>query len=429
MKTTFLLSILFCLSFGDCWAQLLPDSDEFNRACSMENWKSVNVEECWNATHLEVIDIDLSHEDKLTLMPWTTAWYGNYRSNLLYKEVSGNFAYTILVSATNRAGDNIPSSLYSLAGAMVRAPLDNSDCGSGWTTGQEDYVFLSLGFAAGNNPPHFEVKSTINSNSNLNITSIPVAEAHIKLLRIDNAVIALHQVTGESWQIRERFDRADLPDTLMVGNVAYTDWNKVNDYQTPFHNRHTINALLDPDPATSQDTFAPDIIAQFDYSRFETIVIPPALQGLDFANENEVSDSTILALFAYVPASQDVQGWKIWKGHSAVWNDTLNWSDHSIPTAMDSIIIPNCNCDDVLFPEIQAGQFQYASLVIEEGGQLQIAAGARLEIDLSANSCRFDNFGTITNAGEFVLSNMQNKSVINRGNIETTGTGISTFGQ
>lgn len=427
MEAKFLPILLLLFIPFSTFAQLLPESDEFNRACSFQNWKSVNDEECWNAPHLELIDIDITNDDKLTLMPWTTAWYENYRSNLFYKEISGNFAYTIKVSATNKEANGVPGSIYSLAGAMVRAPLDFSDCDSGWVAGQEDYVFLSLGFAAGNNAPHFEVKTTTNSNSVLNITAIPVAEANIKLLRIENAVIALHQVTGENWEIRDRFDRGDLPDTLMVGNVAYTDWNKVNDYSPTFHNRNTINALLDPDPASSQDTFAPDIIAQFDYARFESIVIPSELIGLDFSNENEVSDSAILANYAYIPPSQDLDGWKIWKGNTTAWNDTTNWSGNSVPTANDSIIIPNCNCDAVLFPEIPAGNFTYEAMHIEEGGILTLSANTVIEINLSSTQSQFSNEGIINNAGELIISNILNKTVFNSGEINTIGTGVTTF--
>jgi len=407
--------------------QLIPSSDEFNRACSLSDWNSVNDDECWNASHLETIDIDSIHSGNLTLIPWTTAWYGNYRSNLHYKEVSGNFSYTIRVSATNKEANGIPSSNYSLAGAMVRAPIELTDCNSGWVTGQENYVFLSLGFAAGSNPPHFEVKSTTNSNSNLNITSIDTASAIIKLLRIDNAIIAMHQVDGANWQIRQRYDRTDFPDTLLVGNVAYTDWDKVNDYTTPFHNRNTINALLDPDPASSQDTFQPDIMARFDFARFESLTIPPELQGLDFASTSAVSDSAILAYYSYIPQSTDRTGWKIWKGNTNDWGDASNWENNSLPMIGDSIIIPNCQCPSVIFPTIVEGNHMISSLVIEEGGQLNITDGAILDVNITGVASIFNNAGTIINSGSLIVRNMESKQVDNTGNITTTNTGNTTF--
>jgi len=424
MKHLLLLLLLLLAEATFSQTQLLPESDEFNRICSMQDWLHVNDTEGWNASHLRVIDIDQTNPDHLTIIPYTTAWYANYRSNLMFKEVSGNFAYTIHVHATDTTGNNIPGSAYSLTGAMVRTATDLTTGSQGWVPGQENYVFLSLGFAAGGTGPHFEVKTTTNSASSLEVIPITVAEAKIKLIRIDNAIIALYQLPGENWQFRRRYDRGDMPDTLQVGNVAYTDWNKVNTYTHAFHNGHVINAELDPDPSSNpSQPFVPNIIGNFDYGRFESIEIPIEYQGLDFSDPNDVSETEILSLFGYEPPSTDLQGWKIWKGTNSNFTDPTNWSGGTVPTSMDSLLIPNCNCPELTFPMISSGSHTYQSLVIEDGGQLSIAVGATLHIDLTGNEARFHNQGTILNTGLLELVNSSGKTIANTGIIETSGIG------
>ncbi len=67
-------------------------------------------------------------------------------------------------------------------------------------------------------------------------------------MKIDGAIIVLHQILGESFVVRQRYDRSDMPDTLQVGMVTYTDWPKVSTYSYSFHNFNTLNEDLDLDP-------------------------------------------------------------------------------------------------------------------------------------------------------------------------------------
>ncbi|MFT6338260.1 MAG: hypothetical protein ACJATI_005032 [Halioglobus sp.] len=419
--------ILFSLLiYTSIKAQLSDFSDEFNRVCSLQDWQNVEEVEGWPQSHLEDYDINVTNEGQLTMVPWTTAWFDDYRSNLLFKEVSGNFIFTIFVNSSNKALDDQPSSTFSLSGAMIRTPTGITDAVTEWELGNENYVFLSIGSANVTNVPKFEVKSTINSNSVLNYNPVSDISALIRLIKIDNAIIVLHQIPGESFVVRQRYNRSDMPDTLQVGMVTYTDWPKVNTYTYAFHNFNTLNEDLDPDP-TSFQPFNADLIGTFDYARFEDVSLPAQYVGLDLSNPAQVSDAEILSLFSYDSVSNDLEGWKIWNGKNSDWNDASNWSGNSIPTVLDSILIPNCGCAEVIFPEIPVGSHTYQSLVIEEGGQVTVPSGSSLSIDLGSSNAKFENHGSIYNSGSLIVVNTANKIVLNEGIMECENGAVCTF--
>ncbi len=408
-------SFLLCVSLN---AQLTDLSDEFNRVCSLEDWLNVEEVEGWPQSHLEEFDISSSNEGHLTMIPWTTAWFDDYRSTLLFKEVSGDFIFTILANSSNKAEDGQPSSTFSLSGAMIRTPTGITDAPNEWVEGNQNYVFLSIGSANVTNVPKFEVKSTINSNSVLNYNPVSGLSALIRLVKIGSAIIVLHQIPGESFVVRQRYNRNDMPDTLQVGMVTYTDWPKVNTYTYAFHNFHTLNSNLEDDP-TSWQPFNADLVGTFDYARFQDVNLPVEYIGLDFSDPTQVSDAEILSLFSYDSESTDLaEGWKIWNGTNSNWEDASNWSGNSVPTSQDSILIPNCGCPEVEFPEMPNGNFSFMSLIIESGGQITIPNGSMLSIDLSATNAKFRNYGNIFNAGTFEVNNSAGKIILNEGLIE-----------
>lgn len=425
MKRKVSIIIFICVSYF-LNAQLSELSDEFNRVCSIQDWQNVEEVEGWQNSHLEEFDVNLSNEGHLTMIPWTTAWYEDYRSNLLFKEVSGDFIFTIFVNSSNKTLTGQPSSLFSLSGAMIRTPSGITDAPNEWTPGNQNYVFLSIGSANVTNVPKFEVKSTVNSNSQLNFNPVSGLSALIRLVRIDGAIVVLHQLPGEDFVVRQRYDRSDMPDTVQVGMVTYTNWGKVNTYSFAFHNLNTLNSDLDPDPS-SGTPFNADLIGTFDYARFQDVELPPEYDGLDFSNSSQVTDAQILSLFSYPSESEDLEGWKIWNGSNSNWSDPSNWSGNSVPTLQDSILIPNCGCPELEYPTIPVGDFSVQSLVIEDGGQITIPQNSTFTIDLSGIGARFENYGDIYNSGTLNVYNSINKQVLNQGVIECENGGICNF--
>jgi hypothetical protein len=367
-------------------AQLATLSDEFISSCSIDEWLDLNITEGWNASHLESSDINETFPGQLTLMPYTTGWYQNRRGPLIYKMVSGNFVFTTHVSVKNRTEDGLPASTYSLAGCMMREPKTMTQP-SEWNWNEEDYIFLSTGYASMNHPscpgcpsPHFEVKTTNNSNSQLAISSVDTASVTIRLARLDSYVIVLFHHPGGTFSVQRRFYRNDFPDSVQVGLVAYTDWPKVQTYTAPFQNENVLNASLNPDPSSNPNLdFNPDVLARFEFARFDSVSIPQNLGGIDLLNEMLVPDSILLQLLGYESQPQ-------FSGHS--WTGALNeeflnpanWDKGTVPGSDDDVYIPNCSCPEMTSPVILNDTIGVRSLFLAPGAEIEIGQNGRLDV-------------------------------------------------
>ena len=210
-------------------------SDEFDNAASTEQWQRLNEVEGWNADQLDVYDINSTQSGQMVQQPHTVVWYQNWRGPMAFQNVTGDFVFTTEIHIADRddvggSDDNdVPGdSQYSLAGAMIRTPRDITDALTEWTPGSmaddgtnngENYIFLSAGYGAGN-PDEFalEVKTTRNSNSQLELTSIGSDSniVRVQLARIGNSIIALYQLPGEEWTVHRRYSRPDMPETMQL---------------------------------------------------------------------------------------------------------------------------------------------------------------------------------------------------------------------
>lgn len=276
-------------------ANVLLLSDEFasNTAASFQRVETV---EGWPNNPLEVFNVNTTRPGWLTMMPRTVTWYEDYRGPLVFKEATGDFAVTTFVEVTNRAGTGAPNRLFSLAGIMVRAPRAITP--ATWTAGGEKYSFLSIGSA--NNPGTFqyEVKSTSNedelpeySRLDISATDCACGSSIIQTVRLGQYVIQIAKTPTGPWRVVNRYRRPDLPATLQVGFVTYTDWENVQLYPVGVHNTTTITTRYNQPAVASQ----PDLVAYFDYMRFAVPTLPSALVGVDLANPALVSDAQLLA--------------------------------------------------------------------------------------------------------------------------------------
>lgn len=298
MKKLHFLSALFLLVYLQGFAQVDTLNDEFNDSQTQSDWLRINETEGWNADQLETFDINTTEADHLVMIPYTTVWFEDYRGPMVYKTVSGDFMFTTEVEISNRTGTGVPESEFSLAGVMLRTPREISNGAEDWTSGGENYVFLSLGFASNNSSycggcpaPHLEVKTTTSGNSILRIASAESQRMVLRVLRLGNYIILMRGVPGGDFVVHQRYNRSDFPEEIQVGLVTYTDWPNASSYTPEFHNSHTLNANLNPDLS-----YHPDLRASFDYARFREISMPETWSGLDLTNSDLVPDVELLAL-------------------------------------------------------------------------------------------------------------------------------------
>jgi hypothetical protein len=270
----FLALVPLTLLAGD---DLTPLSDEFNDASTLAQWQRVYVVEGWPANQLELQDINTTRPGMMVMMPFTSTWFNDYRGELTFKEVQGDFVVTTDVEANRRNGTGPPRSAYSLAGIMIRTPRQITP--ATWRPGGENYLFLSLGAASSPGTYQFEVKSTVSSNSQLIVESAGTGRAIIQYARLGPYFIALKSVNGV-WTVHHRYFRADMPSTLQVGMTVYTDYPTASSVPPLTHNSTVIRAGN------------PDLVAAFDYFRFARPRVPPALANANFST---VSDADLLS--------------------------------------------------------------------------------------------------------------------------------------
>lgn len=289
-------------------ADIRPLSDEFHDAATLGDWRRIWREEYWNADQLEQYDIGATRPGWLSMVPHASGWFEDYRGELAYKDITGDFIATTRVQARNRAGDGAPGSgsggapgtEFSLAGILVRAPREDIACcdPGWWQPGRERYVFFSTGSADQTGAHQFEAKTTraaiapeTHSVSVLEISPANGDLAELRVARIDAYLILLVREPGDGWRVHRRYVRNDLPEALQVGMTCYTDWAIVSTWPWLEHNASVITHAWQ-DPSTPAD---PDLLAQFDWFRFARPQVPAELEGLDLADPLLVADAQLLA--------------------------------------------------------------------------------------------------------------------------------------
>lgn len=255
-------------------------SDEFDDPTTLSRWQRVFQAEQTRADQLSVIDIGRTRRGRLTLIPHTSTWYQDYRGVLVYKLVEGDFVVTTLLQTSNRAGTGAPRSPYSLAGLMIRTPRDVTP--RTWQPGGENYIFLSHGSARSPGRFEFEVKTTVNSRSDLEVTPAQNAEVIIQVARVGSDFVLLRKDGDRPWEVHRRYRRADMPAELQVGLTVYTDYNTASRLPPLQQNTQVIR------------TGNPDLRASFEFVRFRRPQLPSDVAGRSIADPAQVPDAVLL---------------------------------------------------------------------------------------------------------------------------------------
>lgn len=294
LRHLLLASLLSLGSPSGAFDDLTRLSDEFDSPHTLGQWERIHAVEGWGNDVLEHHDINLTRPGHLTLTPHTSSWYQEWRGELMFQAVTGDFVITTEVEPRNRAGSGPPGSDYSLAGIMVRAPRAMTSVAE-WTPGGQNYVFLSLGAASHAGTYQYEVKTTVNSDSTLLVADGAPDRSLIQVARIGPHLILLRRTPDGSWVVHQRYHRTDFPATLQAGLTVYTDWPTCGAVGFAFHNQNVLtNGLPLPGGGTLQGCH-PDLVAAFDYVRYARPQVPSPLVDAPLSNPAVVSDAELLA--------------------------------------------------------------------------------------------------------------------------------------
>lgn len=255
-------------------------SDEFDDAASLAGWQRLQQVEGWPNDQVERLDIGQSVPGCLTLIPRTSVWYQDFRGILLFKEVSGDFVVSTYLRALNRAQNGAPGSQFSLGGLLIRTPREVTP--QTWRPGGENYCFLSYGAANAPGRYQLEAKTTVNSDSQLQVIDRQGSDAMLQIAKIGPHVMLLARTTDTAWHVVARYHRPDMPAALQVGLTAYTDWPTCNGVGVQQHNTTVIQQGN------------PDVIAIFDYVRYRRPAVPAELVGRNLADAADVPDAALL---------------------------------------------------------------------------------------------------------------------------------------
>ncbi|MEM7550333.1 MAG: hypothetical protein AAF363_11685 [Bacteroidota bacterium] len=193
----------------------------FDRPSSLEGWHKNDIKgwpDKWNP-------IEFSEEDGkpcMVIKPKVSSWYEDVYGGLLSKKVTGDFQVTANVKATG-TDKNTPGQSFSLGGIMARKPNDfEADT---WKPGKENWLFITTGTADRPGEQQFEVKTTYQSMSTLRTYPAKTKWVQLRMVRLRELFTMLYKYEGEEWQYLDQWVRPDMPETLEVGIIAYTDWD------------------------------------------------------------------------------------------------------------------------------------------------------------------------------------------------------------
>jgi len=184
--------------------ELTAISDEFDTDLSA--WTTLN-------SSAATVSID---SGQMVIEPQAnTLWFQTSAGILQYQLVSGNFIVSAYLT-TRRASDanDVPINT-NFGGLMAHDPATS--------TSIQNYVHAAIGSIASEAGPVAEHKTTVNGTSTYVTTTWPSAEGELRICRIGELYNLYIRPRDGTWQLLAQHTRSDLPDTLEIGAMAYSD--------------------------------------------------------------------------------------------------------------------------------------------------------------------------------------------------------------
>jgi len=84
-------------------------SDEFDAAHTLTNWQRIYQVEGWGNDVLQQFDINTSRPGRMTMVPYTSSWYAEWRGELTFKTVTGDFIITTVWNLATAQAPALPA--------------------------------------------------------------------------------------------------------------------------------------------------------------------------------------------------------------------------------------------------------------------------------------------------------------------------------
>ncbi|MBC5775338.1 DUF1349 domain-containing protein [Pontibacter sp. KCTC 32443] len=264
-------------------ANLPALNDEFNSTKLTDGWKNFHEVEGWVNKMIKQ-DVNSTSKGHLYFEPGTSGWFADQQAPFMFKEITGDFDVRVRMKVSGRKGD-VPQSQWSLAGLMARAPKRGGK--DTWKPGEENWMFMTTGIAEELGKPVIETKKTISSHSSLKLRPAKLDWIEMRLVRVGPSFVLLYKYDNDkTWTVRERFYNVDMPRTLQVGLIGYTNSYAVD------------NKIKFGDPVTYNNTTYdhlgnPDLAVRVDYIRFQKPKVEFGKSWLASVAENNLTDYSL----------------------------------------------------------------------------------------------------------------------------------------
>lgn len=258
-------------------------NDEFKSAESLKSWnQSHEREQVPSKIHKLAIE-----NDNLILEPGISGWFQELQAPFIFKEVTGDFDVSARMKLTGLEAE-VPTQPWSLGGLMVRASRQTR--GENWQPKEENWMFMTTGVAEVPGKVITESKFTANSRSSLKLRDARSGWITMRLVRSGYSFVYLYKFDGDkNWTVRERFYHMNMPMTLEVGVVAYTNalsvGNKIYFTEPKTFNNNTF------------EQYKGDARLTVDFIRFKrpkvNFTSPESNYWLDNVSKNNLTDYSI----------------------------------------------------------------------------------------------------------------------------------------
>lgn len=191
-----------------------PDMMPFDGPARSDDFESAPLADFWQIFNPQLFAREV-RDGALWLTPQGFGlWFDRNTGPMVHQAVSGDFRVSARVRARRAsAPDEPPPQVVHLGGLIARDPRSPP----------ENYLFIVVGRDV--NDLSVETKTTEGGRSVFEGPAWPHgSDAELRLCRL-GADFHMYKrpIEGGAWELAGRFERPDLPQTLQVGAIAYTN--------------------------------------------------------------------------------------------------------------------------------------------------------------------------------------------------------------